>query len=181
MLSQTLESWNQTSTSDLFEFGSSLEAEGILRTQQIGICVAFFSLLHLEECAKGRKRACVSWFLGTKTFPLSKGESCTFIATSPLSGDQGLGRNLGRDRRNEKVLEWETWNWWVASYLVLVNGFGVTVFLDFISAEQNVWDRNAQRVDLSRPQALTVAASTSLAMDQRDSQGASAGRDRLFF
>lgn len=65
--------------------------------------------------------------------------------------------------------------------MVLVNGFGVTVFLDFISAEQNVWDRNAQRVDPSRPQALTVAASTSLAVDQRDSQGASPGRDRLLF
>lgn len=32
-----------------FEFGWSLDAEGILRAQQIWMCVAFFSFSHLEK------------------------------------------------------------------------------------------------------------------------------------
>lgn len=68
----------------------------------------------------------------------------------------------------------------MGSSLVLVDGFGVTVFLDFISPEQNVWDK-IHRGRPIRPQALTVAAEPSTAMDQRNSQEHPPGRDRLLF
>lgn len=45
-----------------FEFGCSLDAEGILRAQQIWMCVAFFGFFHLERTSRERGNG-LNWSL----------------------------------------------------------------------------------------------------------------------